>query len=156
MSVSGREKPAAEEAMVAGSVSCGTNGHQSFLARDSAGIKLQERRVAVVSSHCFSRVVVRGGNGLWMKRDVLYKHSCCGTNFSSWQKQDIGRAPSAADPPEICGKSLLRDRLCIGIAFLATIQLGWQCIYLHPKEKIGFLEELSTFFPLQWSHLLMI
>lgn len=61
MSVSGREKPAAEEAMVAGSVSCGTNGHQSFLARDSAGIKLQERRVAVVSSHCFSRVVVRGG-----------------------------------------------------------------------------------------------
>lgn len=52
MSGSGREKPAAEEGMVAGSVSCGMNGHQSFLARDSPAIKPQEGRVAVVSSHC--------------------------------------------------------------------------------------------------------
>lgn len=26
--------------------------------------------------------------------------TCCGTNFSSWQKQDIGRAPGAAYPPK--------------------------------------------------------
>lgn len=56
MSVTGREKPAAEEAVVAGSMSCGTNGHQNFLAQDSPGLKLQEGRVAVVSFHCVSRL----------------------------------------------------------------------------------------------------
>lgn len=147
MSVSGREKPAAEEATVAGSVSCGTNGHQSFLAQGSPGIKLQERRVAVVSSHCISR----WGEKKWS----LNEEGCVVQTFMLWKLPLLLTKTGHQQSPNSClSTQNTRQASCQRQAVHRNCIFGHNSamltMYLFtPKRKIRFLEELSTFFTLQ-------